>query len=413
MVNIRNQKCLFFAVLLMSPALIFSSEKKEFNLTEIIHIGLKNNPSITAKLKEVNARNAAYQAAKSLINPELELHKGTAKSYDSAIKRNTGGFSISQYLENPFKRHYRVQLYEKDWQASEYQYDYSKLEVIFLIKSSYYKILLLKLEEELAQKILDSIEETHHLIKKRAELGEVKELEAIKLYVEALRARNELSKIQTELKLAREILNKFLGQSLPPDYSLAGKLEYIPVTVDEESLLEKTLRSYPLIMQKEKEVELAKNNLNYVKWQRLPDFKLSAFVNNELDGKDKGVGLSMDIPLWNFKSKEIEEAENIYLKEEEEQKALELEISTEVKSKLNKFRLSEQIIKLFHTGLLHQAEESLKISEVSYKQGEISLIDYLDSQRTYYSILRDYQESLYAWNTDKAALEKTIGEELK
>jgi len=40
-------------------------------------------------------------------------------------------------------------------------------------------------------------------------------------------------------------------------------------------------------------------------------------------------------------------------------------------------------------------------------------MDYLDSQRTYNSILVDFQEALYMWNADKAALEKAVGEEIK
>ena len=38
---------------------------------------------------------------------------------------------------------------------------------------------------------------------------------------------------------------------------------------------------------------------------------------------------------------------------------------------------------------------------------------YLDSQRTYYSIMTDYQNSLFAWNMDKASLEKAIGEDIQ
>lgn len=244
-------------------------------------------------------------------------------------------------------------------------------------------------------------------------MGEVKELEAIKLYVETLKAQNELNKIQTELKLAKENLNKFLGYSLPPDFSVLGELDQRPLAIAEKTLLDKTLLSHPLVKKKEKDLEYAKSNLSYVKWQRFPDFTLSGFINNELDGKNKGIGISLDIPLWNFKSKEIAEAENLRLKQSEELRALKMEITTEVKVKLNQLRLSEQSINIFHTGLLKQAEESLKISEVSYKQGEISLIDYLDSQRTYYSILKDYQESLFAWNADKAALEKATGGDIK
>ena len=406
---------IFLSILLIAIFTLsaLSNEKKEFNLPEIIELGIKNSPLISAKLKEVEAKRAAFQASKRLFNPELEFHKGKAKSYDNSIKRNTDGVSLSQYLENPLKRHYRIRMHEKDWQAAEHLFDFSKLELIYEIKNLYYKILLLKNNEELARKNLDSIQNIYELIKKRVQLGETKELESIKLYVETLKAQNELNKIQTELRLAKENLNKFLGNSLPPDFAISGELDYRSLGVVEKPLIERALSSHPLIKTKEKDLEYAKSNISYVKWQRFPDFTLSGFMHNELHGKDKGIGLSLELPLWNFKSKEIAEAESLRLKQSEELRALKMEVAAEVKAKLNRLRLSKQIISLFHKGLLKQAEESLRISEISYKQGEISLIDYLDSQRTYYSILKDYQDSLYAWNSDKAALEKAIGEEIK
>ncbi|UCC38363.1 MAG: TolC family protein [Candidatus Aminicenantes bacterium] len=404
---------LFLALIGVLSTSSLPTEKKEFNLPEIIKLGIKNNPLISAKLKEIEAKKAAYQASKRLFNPELEFHKGKGKFYDSSIKRNTDGVSLSQYIENPLKRHYRIQMFEKAWQAAENRFDFSKLELFFQIKNFFYKILLLENKEDFAQKNLVSIREIHKLIEKRAKLGEVKELEAIKLYVETLKAQKELNKIQTKLKLAKENLNKFLGHSLPSDFSVSGKLDYKPLAIVEKTLLDKTLLSHPLVKTKEKDLEYAKSNLSYVKWQRFPDFTLSGFIHNELDGKNQGIGISLDIPLWNFKSKEIAEAENLRLKQSEELRALKMEITTEVKVKLNQLMLSEESIRIFHAGLLKQAEESLKISEVSYKQGEISLIDYLDSQRTYYSILKDYQESLYAWNADRAALEKATGGDIK
>ncbi len=213
--------------------------------------------------------------------------------------------------------------------------------------------------------------------------------------------------------MAKENLNKFLGNSLPADFSILGRLGYRPLQIDEQSLLEKARLSHPLIKGKESYLEFADSQLKYVKWQRLPDFELSGFINNELDGQNKGIGISLDIPLWNFKSKEIAEAESLYQMQHQELRALKMEIASEVKARLNEQKYSEQKIRIFHEGLLKQAEESLKISEQSYTQGEISLIDYLDSQRTYTSILKDYQESLYAWNITQAALEKAIGERIK
>ena len=409
----RNKIIVVLIFLLFIPSLSSPQEKRAFTLDQIINLGLSHNPWLLAKAQEVEAKKFAFQASKRLANPSLELNIGEGKSYDNTVRRDTEGLFLTQPLENPFKRHYRIQMYENDWEASEHLFRFLRLETIYEIKMLFYKLLLLENKEELAQRNLESLEETYQLILNRVKLGETRELEAIKLYVETLKAKNELNKIRTEWELARENLNKSLGNVLPSDFSILGKLEYRPQPLEEQSLLGKALISHPLIKGKEKDLEFAESQLKYVRWQRLPDFELSGFINKELHGRNKGIGVSLDIPLWSFKSKEIAQAESLLEKKNQELMALRMDIATEVKSRLNEQRLSEQALKLYHEGLLKQAEESLKISEQSYKQGEISLIDYLDSQRTYYSIIKDYQDSLYTWITNKSALEKAIGEEIK
>jgi cobalt-zinc-cadmium efflux system outer membrane protein len=287
------------------------------------------------------------------------------------------------------------------------------LEVTYSIKKLYYDILRLKSIRELAQKNLDSIQKIHRLIEKRAKLGEIKELEAIKLLVESLQAQRELNQIEADLQLAKEKLNQYLGNILPADFSTTGTLTHAKTVIQESAALQKALQNHPLLKEKEARVAQAESQWSYVRWQRFPDFTLSGFSQNELDGRNKGIGISLNIPLWNFRTKEIREAEYLKRMEEEELRALRMEIATEVKANLNRMQLSEQSLNIFHMGLLIQAEESLKIAEVSYTQGEISLIDYLDSQRTYFRILNDYQDSLYRWNADKASLEKAIGEEIE
>ncbi len=404
---------LFLLYLFLIPALAQSLEKKNFNLSEIINYALENSPFLRAKQKEVQAREASYEASKRLVNPEFEYQRGRAKSWDQTNVRTTEGITLSQNLENPFKRHYRIQAFEDDWRATTFSYGALTLEVVFEVKKVFYEILLLKTKKDFASQNLDSIQKIHKLIEKRAQLGEIKELEAIKLYVESLRAQNELNRILTELTLAQENLNQFLGKVLPSDFSIIGDLTYTQAVLEEETLLQKALLDHPRIKEKKARFDQAKSNESYVRWLRLPDFRLSGFSHKELDGRNTGIGITLDIPLWNFRSREIQEAENLALMEEEKLKALQMEMSTLVKSRINHLKLSEQNLQIFHQGLLQQAEQSLKISEVSYTQGEISLIEFLDSQRTYFSILNDYQDSLYRWNVDKAALEMVIGEEIK
>lgn len=400
-----------FIILLFSFG--FTKSKKEYTLDEIIDFGLKNNPSILAKEQEVKAMKALYESSKLFLNPEIEFEKGRGKSAETKEKINTGGISIQQPLENPIKRKYRIRMFERNWEAFQASLDFSKIEIIYEIKNLYFSILLQRNLEKIAFRNLDSIKKMYQLIKKRVQLGESKELEAIKLNVETLKAQNELERTKTELRLAKDHLNKFLGNVLPSDFTVQGQLDYRKFTIDEKSLMDKALVIHPLLKMKEKEVESSHNNINYVKWQRIPDPKLKAFVEDEIDGKNQGLGISMEIPLWNFKTKEIAEAESLFLKEKQELKALEIELTTEVKSQFKRLKLTEQKLQLFYSGLLTQAEESLKIAEISYEQGEISLIDYLDSQRTYNQVMKGYYQALYEWNANKASLEKAIGAEIR
>lgn len=409
----RKKIWIFLCLCVLLSTSIQADNSRDFSIQELVKIGLTNSPLIAAKVQEVNARHAAYKAAKRLFNPEFTFVWGKAESYDKLEQRNTSEFVISQPLENPFKRHYRIQVFERDWEATEYLLEYTKLELQYEIKNHYYQILLQKKKSELAKRNADSIREIHRLISKRAQLGEVKELEAIKLQVESLRAQNALNKIWTDLELAKDRLNKFMGNALPLDFNIQGELEYVPLNVDEQVLLTELLPSHPLIKEKEKRNEQAEENIRFVKWKLLPDFKLIGFSKNELDGRNKGLGITLDIPLWNWRTKEVAEAESLFLKHNQELRTIKMELTTEAKTRINQLRLSARALKLFTTGLLKQAEESLKIAEVSYTHGEISLIDFLDSQRTYFSIMTDYQDSLYAWNADRAALERAIGEEFQ
>lgn len=398
-----------FLLFLLFSFILYPAEKNPYSLSEIIDLGLKNNPSLSAQFQEVEAKKSAHRASKALTNPRFEYQKGKASSYDQTIHRNTQGFIIHQELENPFKKYYWARLHKNDREAAQSHLHHLKLEIIYEIKKSFYKILLLKKKRDLTQKKLESIRQTFRLIKKRAELGEVKELESIKLYVETLKTEKELDQIRTDLELTKEKLNNQAGNSLPSDFRLEGELSYTPFHPSEESLLQKALSSHPLLREKEQKMKRAQSRIHYLQWQRFPDFNLSGFVKEQLHGRNKGLGISVDIPLWNFKSSEIEEAKRYLRKHKKEMEALKLDLITDVKSKLKHLRLSAQTIELFHKGLLKQAKESLTIAEVSYKHGEISLMDYLDSQRTHYEILDDYQDSIYAWNKNKAALEKVVG----
>jgi len=395
---------------LLTAQILSAIQVPEFTLEDIISLGLEHNPFLSARTRNAEAGEAGYRAARLLQNPTLSYRRGRARSWDRSVDRTIEGFSLKQPIENPIKRHHRIEIAEQSWYAAEHAREAARLDVVFHIKQLFFKILLLQSREEYARKKETSIREIHKLMDTRARLGEVKELEVIKLLVESLKAGKERKQAHAELEISREELNTILGNQLPPGFVLKGKLDFAPDVYDENERVAAALRFHPELREQRVNVDSAQSVVYYKKWQALPDFELAGFSDKHLDGQGAGIGISLSVPLWNLGARETQKAQYILQREARLLNAAELEISALVKTAIRRLRISEEALNIFYQGLLDQADKSLRISELSYRQGEISLMDFLDAQRTFFSIWDDFQVALYTWNKDKAALEKAVGE---
>ena len=54
----------------------------------------------------------------------------------------------------PLKRHFRIQMFEDNWQVEEYHYNYLKFKVLYEIKKLFYKIFLLRKTTQLEERNL-------------------------------------------------------------------------------------------------------------------------------------------------------------------------------------------------------------------------------------------------------------------
>jgi outer membrane protein TolC len=109
----------------------------------------------------------------------------------------------------------------------------------------YYRILFLHEMVGLARLNEEALSEIKTLIEARAEVGEVRELEAIRLRVEHMRARNELEAMELELDQFRRHLNTFLGNVLPAGFEIEGSLEVGHPDPDLDELISTVLPFHP------------------------------------------------------------------------------------------------------------------------------------------------------------------------
>ena len=388
---------------------LLSGEKTSFTLDELLAMGLSRNPRIAAGALEVAARESAYQASRRLLNPEVELRLGRAEFHDLDVGRGTYGFALSQPIESPFARRHRIGVGRSAWEESGHAQEHLVGEVLCEIKTRAYALLLLQEKERLLERIAASAREMERIVRTRAELGEVRPLDAVKLRVEALKADKETAALRAEMAMARESLNALLDNGLPRDFAVSGALAFVPFPLDEGALVERAMAGHPLVRAGLARLEQSRSQVLFVKGRRFPDLALTGFSESGLDGVNRGVAVSLAVPLWNFKSKELAEASLLSQMSEREFGAVRLELAREIRASALRIRMAEETLSIFSAALLDEVRESLEIAEAGYREGEIALLDLLDSQRTYNGVLGDYHQALYDWNAAMAALEKAAG----
>ena len=404
-----RQRCILVLALLVFGGPGPSEAQEAFTLRDLIRIGRERNPTVLALTAEHAALNAHRTAVGRWENPELEYEWGSGDPRDGGPSRSLSGFSFRQVLENPFTRHYRLASVKARAAAAGEAVRSGVLDVEFEIRMHFYRILYLRQMVELSRLNEEALAEIQALIETRARVGEVRELEAIRLRVEHMRAQNEMEAVGMELEQYRRHLNTFLGDVLPEGFRLEGSLEATAGVPSLDSLAQEVLPGHPDLVRAAMEKESALKALRESKLGWLPDPVLSGSSRKELDGEVRSLGVALRIPIWDQSRAAADEDRQRVSIAEHREEAVRLDLEANLMIHHNHLRLSRQTLRLFEEGLLQEAEASMEIAESSYRQGEISFMDYLDARRTYHSIQIQRQQALFAWKVDRARLDRAAG----
>jgi cobalt-zinc-cadmium efflux system outer membrane protein len=120
---------------------------------------------------------------------------------------------------------------------------------------------------------------------------------------------------------------------------------------------------------------------------RLPDLGVTFFKDREVDKQATGVAVGVKVPLWNANRGEITRAEAGTRVSAAEVERARLELLTELESCLKELQVAGDQAALLDRELLPAATRSVALVRLAFEEGETSLLDLLDAQRT----LRDTQ----------------------
>jgi len=84
-------------------------------------------------------------------------------------------------------------------------------------------------------------------------------------------------------------------------------------------------------------------------------------------------------------------------------------VLSDVSNAYEMVKSNDEVVQLYTSGYLKQAQDSRDISEYAYKRGAASLLDFLDAERSYRATQMGYRQALASYMTALEQLKAAVG----
>src|SRR5438067_889577 len=189
------------------------------------------------------------------------------------------------------------------------------------------------------------------------------------------------------------------------DVEPVGGLALPPAPAGAEQPVSEALARRPDLAAAERAREAAEAALRLARAERSPyptlgvqythsEFQVSGDLANQI-----GTSVSVPLPVFNRNQGEIERAEAEALIARREVEKLRLAIPQEVRSAVASYTIARERVARFEDAFLRQAREARHAAEVSFREGAVSLLEFLEAERTYVQTEREHLAALRDLNT--------------
>jgi len=205
-------------------------------------------------------------------------------------------------------------------------------------------------------------------------------------------------------------LRQLLGyESIPPDYDIAGSFNYQPVTGTVEDFQAKALASRPDLQAARLGVAAANSQHELQKSIGKRDVTGQVSYTHLGYSNDLSLFGQVQLPIFDRNQGEIARTGFAITQAEQQMQFASGQVMTDVRDAYENLHTNDQVVGLYRSGYLDQAQQSRDISEYAYKHGAASLLDFLDAERTYRTTQLGYRQALASYLLALEQLREAVG----
>lgn len=373
---------------------------------------------------ELRAANAGLSAARGQLkdsqgllwnNPQIATDLTRRTFAQSGLPGRTSGewtVGIAQTFELAGQHGYRRQSAELELDAANQRIAHLRRQIHAAVEQRFSRVLALQKRIEIERDSLKLIEDAAAAVKKRVNAGEDSRLDGNLASVEAERARNQVTLLGEQLIQARVELAALI--QLPPNNvpEAIGELVANRPSYALQDLLD-NIAQRPLLRALNLREQSARSRLALQRASAYPDITVGLTTGREGPGDAREnltmLSISVPLPLFKRNAAGVGQASAELTQTQIEKQATARELEAQVRATWQRLESLQARVSRLTESVLPSLEQNQRMSTISFRSGEIGLLQLLLVNRQLLDGRRDYLDAVADLSQTRIALEEAAG----
>jgi len=386
-------------------------------LDQAIALALQHNHSVLAARSTIQQGHAQEITANLRPNPVLLgdsqfLPFFQPSNFTSDYLQNDAQFDlgVSYLFERGGKRSARLQAAKDQTAVTTAQVADDERALTFNVASQFVAVLLAESTLDFAEQNLASFQQTVDVSQASFTAGATSQGDLLKIQLQLLQFQTDVSSARLARVQALATLRQLLGyETTPENYEVDGTLAYASVTSSLADLQRLALQQRPDLRAAQLGITAAESQLSLAKANAKRDLTAQASYTHVASTNTGSLFANIEIPLFDRNQGEIARTGFAITQSQELSSEQSSIVFTDVVNAYEALHTNDQIVQIYQSGYLTQSTDSRDISQYAYQRGAATLLDFLDSQRSYRAIQLAYRQALANYMTALEQLRHAVG----
>jgi len=401
----RLGEALVLCLAIGSPA----RAQEVLDVDRYVEIVLRAHPSAAHSAGLERAAGAERKASRLFPDPVFEYSRDRATATELPGTRATEtAYSVSQTIPWPGTFSAGIRAGDRAADALRAEAEGVRWELAVQARQAFARLGAARALLDVARAAEADARSLRDLVTRRAELGESRESDRIKATVEWLRQQRNLAAAEREAEAAEAIVRALAVEPLPEPLAIRPVAHELLPLLDRQALAAQIVGRNPRLRAARAEAERQEALLSVARRSRIPDLGVTVFRQNE-DKTATGFEVGVKVPLWNASRGEIARADAASRMASAVARRVRVELVTELQGRLKELQVAGDQASLLGREILPAAERSVQLVRLSFEEGETSLLDLLDAQRTFRDTQREAAEAHLALSLALGEVQRLAG----